>query len=453
MTRRMVTSKWPLLGIAAIVIVALAGALVTTQIGAHGGDPDLIHSCINNASGEVKIIGPDDTCKKNWTAVDWSTSGAPGEPGPAGPAGPEGPAGPVVIQGPPGPAGPSGPAGVAGPPGAGGPQGAQGPDGSKGDQGPQGLKGDDGDQGPQGLKGDNGDTGPQGLKGDDGDTGSQGQKGAKGDTGSQGQKGAKGDTGSQGQKGDTGSQGPQGPKGDTGDKGDEGLQGPEGPEGPSGAPDPSTLCNLEWRIEQLDASFGVSDPCGLADFTFVDSTGDDVGFYNSIAIGADGFPVVSYTDFTNRDLKVAHCTDVACASPADITIVDSPGDVGQHSSLAIGNDGFPVISYQDRTNFDLKVAHCTDAACTAPADITTLDSAPRVGSSTSIAIGTDGFPVISYFDNGNFDLRVAHCTNVSCTSPAGISTVDSAGTVGTSTSIAIGLDSHRHRRLPGYKLL
>ena len=87
MTRRMVTGKWPLLGIAAVVIVALAGALVTTQIGAHGGDPDLLHSCINNASGEVKIIGPNDACQKNWTAVDWSTSGAPGEPDPAGPAG------------------------------------------------------------------------------------------------------------------------------------------------------------------------------------------------------------------------------------------------------------------------------------------------------------------------------------------------------------------------------
>jgi hypothetical protein len=100
MTRRMVTGKWPLLGIAAIVIVALAGALVTTQIGAHGGDPDLLHSCINNASGEVKIIGPNDACQKNWTAVDWSTSGAPGEAGPAGRRDLQGPLSSRVRRGP-----------------------------------------------------------------------------------------------------------------------------------------------------------------------------------------------------------------------------------------------------------------------------------------------------------------------------------------------------------------
>jgi hypothetical protein len=39
-----------------------------------------------------------------------------------------------------------------------------------------------------------------------------------------------------------------------------------------------------------------------------------------------------------------------------------------------------------------------------------------VGSHTSIAIGTDGFPVISYFsdDGTGADLKVAKCMNPSC---------------------------------------
>ena len=177
-----------------------------------------------------------------------------------------------------------------------------------------------------------------------------------------------------------------------------------------------------------------------ADITTVDGAGN-VGRYTSIAIGTDGFPVISYLDGGNQDLKVAHCTDVACTSPADITAVDSAGNVGSETSIAIGNDGLPVISYRDADNNDLKVAHCTDVACISPADITTVDSsAARVGFQTSIAIGTDGFPVISYFDNSNGDLKVAHCTNVSCTSPAGITTVDSAGFTGLQPSIAIGTD-------------
>jgi len=39
-----------------------------------------------------------------------------------------------------------------------------------------------------------------------------------------------------------------------------------------------------------------------------------------------------------------------------VTTLDSAGDVGDYSSLAIGTDGFALISYHDITNGDLKVA-------------------------------------------------------------------------------------------------
>ena len=38
-----------------------------------------------------------------------------------------------------------------------------------------------------------------------------------------------------------------------------------------------------------------------------------------------------------------------------ITAVDSGGNVGEHTSITIGTDGFPVISYYDGSNSDLKV--------------------------------------------------------------------------------------------------
>jgi hypothetical protein len=37
---------------------------------AHGGDPDLIHACINN-DGVVRIVGPNDNCGKSETARHW----------------------------------------------------------------------------------------------------------------------------------------------------------------------------------------------------------------------------------------------------------------------------------------------------------------------------------------------------------------------------------------------
>jgi hypothetical protein len=45
--------------------------------------------------------------------------------------------------------------------------------------------------------------------------------------------------------------------------------------------------------------------------------------------------------------------------------------------------------------------------------LTTLDSSGNVGQYSSVAIGTDGLALISYYDANNGDLKVAHCSNVS----------------------------------------
>ena len=69
--------------------------------------------------------------------------------------------------------------------------------------------------------------------------------------------------------------------------------------------------------------------------------------------------------------------------------------------------------YLGITNNDLKLAHCIDVACTS-ASVTTLHSAGNVGTYTSVTFGTDGLGLISYFDTTNFALKVAHCSNVFC---------------------------------------
>jgi len=166
--------------------------------------------------------------------------------------------------------------------------------------------------------------------------------------------------------------------------------------------------------------------------------GGDVGAYTSIAIGVDGLGVISYYDATNGDLKVAHCSTVTCGSGGPNTTLDSAGNVGQHTSIAIGTDGLGLISYHDATNGDLKVAHCADLLCTS-ATVSTIDSTGIVGTGTSVAIGADGLGLISYRDLTNADLKVAHCSNIVC-SAAAVSTLDSSGSVGDSSAIAIGED-------------
>jgi predicted regulator of Ras-like GTPase activity (Roadblock/LC7/MglB family) len=170
-----------------------------------------------------------------------------------------------------------------------------------------------------------------------------------------------------------------------------------------------------------------------------------VGGYTSITIGADGLPVISYYDDTADALKVAHCSTASCTATDSITTVDDPANhVGQHSSITIGADGLPVISYYDDTAGTLWVAHCGNPSCSAANTLTKVDDPPVnvVGGYSSITIGADGLPVISYFDDTADALKVAHCSNASCSATDSITTVDDpANTVGQySTSITIGAD-------------
>jgi hypothetical protein len=59
---------------------------------------------------------------------------------------------------------------------------------------------------------------------------------------------------------------------------------------------------------------------------------------------------------------VIHCSNITC-SATTIASVDTAGVVGKYSSITIGSDGLGLISYYDETNHDLKVAHCSNVLC------------------------------------------------------------------------------------------
>jgi hypothetical protein len=192
-----------------------------------------------------------------------------------------------------------------------------------------------------------------------------------------------------------------------------------------------------WSPQQGAA---VAPPPG-PNLTTVSATGD-VGSFTSIAIGADGLPIISHFDFTNLVLIATHCNDPLCVGGDETQSTVDSGDVGYDSSITIGADGRPIISYFDNTNKDLKVAHCNDLLCAGGDETkTTADATINVGSFTSITIGADGLPIISYRDNTNFDLKVAHCNDLQCAGGDETkTTVDATGQVGYFGSITIGAD-------------
>jgi len=127
------------------------------------------------------------------------------------------------------------------------------------------------------------------------------------------------------------------------------------------------------------------------------------------------------------------------ATSQTITTVDDTGVSHNYVSTAIGTDGFPVISYQRSS--DLYVAKCGNAACSSGNTLTAVDTTDDVGQYTSIAIGTDGFPVISYYDVTNTALKLVKCGNAACSSGNTItSVVSTANDDGSFSSIAIGTD-------------
>jgi hypothetical protein len=172
-------------------------------------------------------------------------------------------------------------------------------------------------------------------------------------------------------------------------------------------------------------------------------TGGSVGFYTSLALDASGRPVVSYYDDTNADLKILHCNDANCAGGGEsITSPDTADSVGTFTSLTLDASGRPVVAYRHFTNADLRVMHCNDVNCAGGGEsIASPDTVGSVGQYPSVVVDGSGFPVISYHDVTNADLKVMHCNDANCTGgDENVISADTGGSVGRFTSLA--LDTH-----------
>jgi hypothetical protein len=169
----------------------------------------------------------------------------------------------------------------------------------------------------------------------------------------------------------------------------------------------------------------------------------EVGSHTSIAVDSNDAVHISYYDATNTNLKYATCSS-SCSSASSwskVTIESSSGDVGKYNSIAIDSNDTLHISYRDSTNGDLKYATCS-SSCTSASSWTrsTIDSDGNVGSRTSIAIDSNGAVHISYYDITNGDLKYATDQSGSWAN----TTVDSVGTVGKYSSIAIDANDVVH---------
>jgi len=340
-----------------------------------------------------------------------------------------------------------------------------------------------------------GEVGPEGAQGPIGPQGAEGPKGPIGPTGAKGEPGP---------KGDTGATGPQGPAGNTsgvtagsglsldGDTLSVDFDG-------SGSADSVAHSDhnhdLDYYAQSVvDAAIAaaknwtaLSDvPAGFADGVDQDAlgglscsegqsaiysngswvcgvgSGSGSGSSNLIValstkiqdtvapgqdvemvIGVDGLALAAYYNRNTRRLTTTHCTSSDC-STFNTYEHTSAGNAGEHLDLAIGLDGRPMISMYDNTSnpggtveFDLKFLRCGEIECKTSTTVT-VDESADVGQYNAVAVRPNGLPVIAYRDFTNKELKFAFCKDVNCAT-SDIASVDTVNDP-THTDMIVGFD-------------
>ena len=162
----------------------------------------------------------------------------------------------------------------------------------------------------------------------------------------------------------------------------------------------------------------------------VEPIGSEAGTWSSLALEPTPpyTPHLSYYDKKNDDLKHAWLSGITWLSET----VDSAGDVGWYTSLALDSSDNPHISYFDDTNDSLKYAWMSGTTWLSET-VETIGRGPYYGSGTSLQLDQVNSPYICYYDALNDDLKLAHFDGTTWISQ----TVDSSGDVGAYCSLAL----------------
>ena len=195
----------------------------------------------------------------------------------------------------------------------------------------------------------------------------------------------------------------------------------------------------EWLIKPITlvtvvlfitvSNWGLSAGIALHgwEITIIDS-GGNVGQYSSLAIDSEGYPCISYYNSSSCNLQFARYTGTGW----NIEVVDDTGDIGWYTSLALDGLGYPHISYYDFMNGDLKYAFSNGSSW----NVQTLDSQGNVGLYTSLALDNLGNPYISYYDQSQGNLKCYQVNNSVI--------VDSTGDVGNYSSLELNSNYQPH---------
>lgn len=186
------------------------------------------------------------------------------------------------------------------------------------------------------------------------------------------------------------------------------------------------------------------------DWVFVDLDSGEAS-WDVAATQVRGVPVISYVNAADLTVRIVVCGNPACdpnVSASTYTTLASLGTRGQGNgtTVAVGSDGYPIVAFRDGDRGTLMVAHCGDPLCgdRGLARVSQVDPPEGTedvdvdtGIQASMVIGTDNLPIIAYHDRERGALKIAHCEDTACTQ-ATIAILDR--TADPSTPGGVGLD-------------
>ncbi|MCA2228199.1 hypothetical protein [Nonomuraea aurantiaca] len=161
------------------------------------------------------------------------------------------------------------------------------------------------------------------------------------------------------------------------------------------------------QVAHLDASAYLSDVHNLA-----------------VAMAPGDRPVAARFDTTSGQIHVISCADAACLQPRVTrpvppypTSVNDRLGLEPGLSLAVRADGHPVIAYRDMNDHATKLLDCRTSDC-AQADVITLDAGGPYRTTPALVLDRVGRPLVAYQNQDGTRLMLATCTGRRCESTA-----------------------------------
>lgn len=113
---------------------------------------------------------------------------------------------------------------------------------------------------------------------------------------------------------------------------------------------------------------------------------------------------------------MTHCGSVDCSTGNTTTAIESTGQTGYYANMELDSNGYPVIAYFYNNSFQLKLMHCNDANCVGGNENVNfpLPEIDAGGNWMTLKLNSSGYPVILHTSTALQTQFITVCNDVNC---------------------------------------